>query len=118
MTKFIKGKDTSSESHPDFAQFVTFASNSLDTLNHYVCSIFTNLDRDAWIIDTGASRHMCPNKHIMTNLTVLSRKVMVSLPDGSIKHVEYSGDVHVSMDIVLRDVLYIPSFKYNLLSVP
>lgn len=39
------------------------------------------------------------------------------MPDISVKVVWSYGDIHLNDNFVLRDVLYIPSFKYNLLSV-
>lgn len=83
----------------------------------YAFSLFSELHSHDWIIDTGASRHMCTDLSLMRNIQAIKSLVKVCLPDVNIKHVEFSGDVSISPDIVLKDVLYIPSFKYNLLSV-
>lgn len=113
MTQFMKEKDKGVEHPPDFAQFVSFAGTTLD----FALSFFTKTSSDKWIIDTGASRPMCTNKDLMRNLNKLRSVITVCLPDGSKKQVEFSGDAVISSDITLTDVLYIPSFKYNLLSI-
>ena len=41
----------------------------------------------------------------------------VILPTKTLLKVEHIGDVFISNDLVLKDVLYIPDFKYNLLLV-
>lgn len=47
----------------------------------------------------------------MRNLTALKGKVNVCLPDGSVREVQYSGEVHITLDIILKDVLYITIFS-------
>lgn len=41
----------------------------------------------------------------------------VILPTKTHLKVEYIGDISIAKEVILRDVLYIPDFKYNLLSV-
>lgn len=53
----------------------------------------------------------------LTNLTRLSLPILVKLPDGTLKKVEQCGDVHIGPKFMLSDVLYIPDFGFNLLSV-
>lgn len=48
--------------------------------------------------------------HGVTNTSVL-------LPDNTSFTVKYVGDVYLNNHIVLHDVFYVPSFKFNLLSV-
>lgn len=43
--------------------------------------------------------------------------MVVCLPDGKSVGVRHAGDVQISNDIILRDVLYIPSSRYILLSM-
>ena len=43
--------------------------------------------------------------------------MFVSLPTKTRLKVKHIEDVFISNDLVLKDVLYIPNFKYNLLSV-
>lgn len=39
------------------------------------------------------------------------------LPDGNVKFVEHLGDMCFNDNVILTDVLIVPSFKFNLLSV-
>lgn len=39
------------------------------------------------------------------------------MPNGNIMTTSKYGDVPLNESLVLRDVLYVPSFKFNLLSV-
>ncbi|XP_074288054.1 uncharacterized protein LOC141613213 [Silene latifolia] len=70
-----------------------------------------------WIIDTGASDHMSFNIRLMHNVRNLSKPIPIGLPDGSVKHVFRVGDVCLTAKILLKNVLLIPDFKQNLLSV-
>ncbi|KAK9681574.1 hypothetical protein RND81_10G012100 [Saponaria officinalis] len=56
-----------------------------------------------WIIDS-------------ENVKNLMRKLKISLPDGRYVEVTHRGDVSLENGIKLRDVLYVPEFKQNLLS--
>ena len=71
-----------------------------------------------WIVDTGASTHMCSDFSLLVNPTIVTSPMHVSLPDGSQVSVQYSGTVVLSPTLELHNVLYIPKFQFNLLSVP
>jgi len=91
-----------------------FAGNSL------VASSFMHYDGFSnafWIVDTGASDHMSSQLHLFTKRRQLKKPIMVRLPDGSTKHVFMIGDITVCSEIILKDVLYVKEFKYNLLSI-
>lgn len=55
--------------------------------------------------------------NFFTCLKPLPNNICVYLPDESITIVKFVGDVKIHDTLVLRDVLYVPSFKNNLLSV-
>ncbi|VFQ64259.1 unnamed protein product [Cuscuta campestris] len=74
-------------------------------------------DTVEWIIDTGASDHMTPFEHIFDEMHTLVKPIMVTLPDGSHKAVSKAGHVTFPQNLVLTDVLYVPEFKFNLISV-
>lgn len=74
-------------------------------------SLLANLINDNWIIDTGASRHMCTNLTLMRNLITLKSLVTVSLPNGSVKHANHSRQVVLSSNIILQDI-----YSYHLSS--
>ncbi|KAK4410094.1 Retrovirus-related Pol polyprotein from transposon RE2 [Sesamum angolense] len=110
LIKLVRG------THPEPVQQVNFAQ--LDDFAGMNCTL-TNLEDNVlsyWIVDTGATNHMCANPHILSNL-VHTSPTTVHLPDGSVQVVTHTGTIQLYHDLVLSDVLLIPSFKYNLLSV-
>ncbi|KAK9674062.1 hypothetical protein RND81_12G208500 [Saponaria officinalis] len=70
-----------------------------------------------WIIDSGATNHMTCKFETFENVQKVQRKLKISLPDGRYVLVTHRGDVSLENGIKLRDVLYVPEFKQNLLSV-
>ncbi|KAL2238289.1 UNVERIFIED_CONTAM: hypothetical protein Sindi_1020600 [Sesamum indicum] len=68
-------------------------------------------------IDSGASTHMCMNRSLFKSLQPLKNKSFIKLPNGSSCEVEHAGNIDISQHIILEDVLYVPVFNYNLLSV-
>lgn len=70
-----------------------------------------------WIIDTGASHHMCCHLESLTNIKSLQEPFLVALPNKHIISVVKTGDVVLSPSITLKNVLFIPEFNCNLLSV-
>ncbi|KAK9749620.1 hypothetical protein RND81_02G138800 [Saponaria officinalis] len=70
----------------------------------------------SWIIDTGATDHMCPFLTQFHNIRSLLKPVHVSLPNGQCKSVHLVGDIRLYDKIILSEVLYVPEFQHNLLS--
>ena len=54
---------------------------------------------------------------LFDKLDVLSKPIYITLPDGSVKHVTLAGSVRLGSNFFLQQVLYVPEFKFNLLSV-
>lgn len=78
-----------------------------------------------WIIDSGASRHMCNKKECFVKLLKLKTKINVKLGDGRIVHavaignVELKVNLHDKMNVLrLKNVLFVPSLSHSLLSIP
>ena len=72
---------------------------------------------NVWVVDTGASSHMCCNFSLLTNITSLTQPFLVALPNKHIISVTQVGQVVLNPHITLFNVLYIPEFHCNLLSV-
>ncbi|XP_074266056.1 uncharacterized protein LOC141588516 [Silene latifolia] len=70
-----------------------------------------------WIIDSGASDHMTYNLATLSDVRQLVRPLTVTLLDGHVKKVTCVGNVKISAKLVLHNVLYLPDFKHNLLSL-
>lgn len=79
-----------------------------------------------WIIDSGATCHMCGSKEAFTELHPITQPLEVTLGDGHRLNVVGEGTVSLNTRLSdgsirkcrMRDVLYIPALTYNLLSVP
>eukprot|EP00257_Ricinus_communis_P016867 XP_015575166.1 uncharacterized protein LOC107261307 [Ricinus communis] len=83
-----------------------------------VASSTANLsETGAWILDTGATNHMIGTKFFFKHLKPPHRPTPVFLPDGTIRYIDSIGNINLENKITLNDVLYIPSFKFNLISV-
>ena len=68
-----------------------------------------------WLVDSGASCHMCSHSHLFTFLTPTHHST-VTLPNHTSILVHYSGDIIITPDLILKDVLYVPQFHFNLIS--
>lgn len=87
-----------------------------DELSGKAFSLFSNGNRSTWILDSGCMDHMIYDQ----NLLIYSRPVngcTVELPNGSIAQVTHIGRVHLSPDLILDNVLCVPSFQLNLISI-
>ena len=81
--------------------------------------------RNDWIVDSGATSHMCNNRSMFTELSQPGPSDKVTLGDGSA--LDVTGVGTVVMDMLLNDgsrrgcalmkVLYVPELAYNLVSV-
>lgn len=65
---------------------------------------------NSWIIDTGATYHMCSHLHIIHSLRNLSIPIRISLLNGNVSRVNQLGSVILSPNLVLHNVLYVPNF--------
>jgi len=69
-----------------------------------------------WIIDTGATDHMICSISFFTSITA-TISTSIKLPNGKFAAVTHIGTVQISAHLVLTNVLCVPSFSFNLLSV-
>ncbi|GAA0157747.1 hypothetical protein LIER_14945 [Lithospermum erythrorhizon] len=72
---------------------------------------------DSWIVDSGASTHMCCDIAIFDSLQNAKQFEHVHLPDNSTITVKSIGIVQLPANLKLVDCLYVSSFKCNLLYV-
>ena len=70
---------------------------------------------DTWVIDTGATDHIVHFVHLFTKFTTVS--CVVALPNGETAMVTHIGSITLSSNLILHNVLCVPSFSFNLLSV-
>lgn len=70
-----------------------------------------------WIIDSRASDHMTPDLNHILNPKPLSTTPIINLSIGDTTTISHSGTmVILSFDLVLHNVLCVPTFKHNVLS--
>jgi hypothetical protein len=79
-------------------------------------TLLTNPVKAPWIIDTGATDHMICSTSFFTHITSAVSKI-VRLLNGQHASVTHIGTIKISDSFVLTDVLCIPSFSFNLISV-
>ncbi|KAK0593262.1 hypothetical protein LWI29_033784 [Acer saccharum] len=92
------------------------SQSSGEPLVSYFTSIHSTILIDAWILDTGATHYVCHTLHSFESF-VSSSVSDVILPNGQTAPIIKIGTVRLSSHIILYNVLFVPSFKYNLLSV-
>ncbi|OIT07844.1 hypothetical protein A4A49_63329, partial [Nicotiana attenuata] len=80
------------------------------------CKCFKN-KADSWIIDSGASNNMTFNRSLLTNIISLPYPLLVILPNGYKVKVTEIGSEILTPKITLDKVMYVPTFRYNLISV-
>lgn len=74
-------------------------------------------DSSNWIIDSGATDHMTHDASLFCRKRRLNKVLEVGLPDGNCSYVHEVGDVILECGIMLTNVLLVPTFTYNLLSI-
>ena len=70
---------------------------------------------NVWVIDTEATDHIVYSVHLLNDFTAVN--CVVALPNGETALVTHIGSICISENLVLTNVLYVPSFSFNLLSV-
>ena len=68
-------------------------------------------------MDSGATDHVSASLTHFRSYNQLNPPIMVKLPNGHYVPATHSGDICLSASIILSDVLYIPSFTFNLISI-
>ncbi|XP_014523577.1 uncharacterized protein LOC106779879 [Vigna radiata var. radiata] len=92
-----------------------------DDSTHKINQMHTNEKEDkpgtlSWIIDTGATDHVTYNKGNYITFYKI-KPITVRLPNNIVITAEHAGTVQFSKDFVIFNVLYIPNFSFNLISV-
>lgn len=72
-----------------------------------------------WIIDSGATNHMISSLDVLHDVHTVKTKQnrKVHLPNGDVTLVTHSGSCTLTETGELHDVLFVPEFHYNLLSI-
>ena len=92
----------------------SYSGNALLAGNY---CLFSALRTNNWIIDSGASDHMCSSLSYFHTYKELHIDNQITIPDGTKLKVTHIGNIKLNNYIELIDVLYAPTFKFNLIFV-
>ena len=100
-------------------------SESVGLVVRHALATSNSSQRNNWIMDSGATCHMCNNKMLFSKLDGLKQSLEVTLGDGRVLEATGRGIVVLEMKLPqgksmkcnLHDVLYVPMLSLNLLSV-
>lgn len=77
---------------------------------------------EGWLLDSGASSHMCPFQDDFMEIRSLNRSVSISIANGETVLAAGVGTIRVVLKnkkpIRIEDVLYVPELDRRLLSIP
>lgn len=83
----------------------------------YAFSIVPSMEHTTWIINSGASTHVCCDREMLHTVYMLNKSVTIHLPHGASRQVTFAGHVKLNKYIVFENILFVPGFTHNLLSV-
>lgn len=86
-------------------------------LSGITCLTSISMNKNDWIVDSGATEHITPYAELLREVRKLSIPYTVVLPNGDQVSVTCSGKCTVSENIDLNGVLLVPEIKFNLLNV-
>lgn len=76
----------------------------------------SHLDSSNWILNSGATDHMVHSFQLFTSITSIVH-ISVKFPNGDMAKVTHIGIIKLSFTLTLENVLWIPSFSFNLVSI-
>jgi len=80
-------------------------------------SFLTSFASGDWIIDSGASDHITPDLGIFTSVQKLQIPGFITMPNGKQSRIAHISSVRLTPTLMLSNVLHVPDFQFNLLSV-
>ncbi|XP_019179631.1 PREDICTED: uncharacterized protein LOC109174856 [Ipomoea nil] len=96
----------------------SFKEMRSDDKGKYHTNLINSLSicQSSWILDSGATNHIvCSMDFFVDHYKATG--VNVNLPTGQIIEVEHIGNVRLMENLWLKEALYIPTFKFNIISV-
>lgn len=98
------------------SQIVGHPSTDRNGIVSVYSSFCNNITFGSWIIDSGASHHICASLHWFHSYSEIS-PMTIKLPNGHQIITKYAGTINFSTDLTIKNVLYVPNFHINLISV-
>ena len=82
------------------------------------------LNENIWILDSGASKHLCTNKKLMSDMKTATPPITMKCANKQSVTLQQTGDVRLqTMNgskgscVILQNVAYAPTFQCNIVSV-
>ncbi|XP_019224054.1 PREDICTED: uncharacterized protein LOC109205763 [Nicotiana attenuata] len=118
MTLLQQSQISASSHSPPLLASANFAGKLMpyEGVSYRACML-SSVNGIVWIIDSGATDHMTSIKSLLFDIITLPIPYLVPLPNGYKVKVTNVGSLALFPDLILHNVLYIPSFKHNLISV-
>ncbi|CAJ2666297.1 unnamed protein product [Trifolium pratense] len=91
--------------------------NHVTTNTGILCTIPLSNNSDQFILDTGATDHICFDLKYFQCLKQIP-PINLKLPNGTLVNTCLAGTIMFDHQLYLTDVLYFPNFTFNLISVP
>ncbi|OIT29853.1 hypothetical protein A4A49_57974, partial [Nicotiana attenuata] len=84
-----------------------------------IASLLCSPSIEEWIVDSGATYHITHNKEILSNVRSMKGQEHsgVQLPTGVRAEIKHAGSAGVLGKENVKNVLHVPNYKFNLLSV-
>ncbi|CCO30981.1 hypothetical protein RSOLAG1IB_12702 [Rhizoctonia solani AG-1 IB] len=122
--KQAKDKESSSTTKSESAK-VAVTSEPIQTQLYALPAIDSYSPTDSWLLDSGASRHMTPNRQWFATYCPLASPVSVRIGNGKQIPAAGIGRIFVTLrnrqgkdtEAVIKEVLHVPDLQANLISV-
>lgn len=87
------------------------------TINTF--DVSDTVENTNWIVNSSAPNHMVHNEKLLNKIdnNSINKGIKVYLPDGKSLDIAYTRECRIGEDETIRNALYVPDFKYNLLPV-
>ena len=104
------------ETRPGIVSSLAFSPNLTHSIFSAKLVNRTCFGTTDWVIDTCATDHMVHSVSCFTTL-IATLNIHVNLPNGEVALVTDIGTVKINENLILYNVLCVPSFSFNLISV-
>ncbi|KAK2366753.1 putative mitochondrial protein [Trifolium repens] len=98
------------------SQTTPVASTNLISSHHVNYVTTPGSPSHPWIIDSGATDHISSSLSYFTTYRTI-KPIPINLPNGQQAITSIRGTIHLTNTITLFDVLYVPHFSFNIVSV-
>lgn len=90
---------------------------TITTTDFNCLSFFSYFYPQSWIIDLGGTEHMTYDYLVLFDIQTLSMDLYIYPPNSQRVKVSQVGHVHILHGLTITNVLFVPEFRLNLLSV-